>query len=81
MSRRTTGVAFCAIAAVLFGVRYLVAGLIIVAQHPGTMDSGMFAFALSYAGTPLLTMSILSLIAGIAYLVWAEVDDFRGHNH
>jgi hypothetical protein len=77
MSRRAAGVTFCAIAAFLFGLRYVVAAQLFGGMHPGAIDTNTLDLYLSYAGTPLLTASTVALIAGIVFLIFAEIDDFR----
>ena len=81
MSRRITGAMFCAIAAFLFGVRYVVAAQLFGGMHPGEIDPATLDQYLNYAGTPLLTGSVVALVVGIAYLVWAEVEDLRKRDH
>lgn len=71
MNRRAAGVCFCAIAAVLFAARYLTAA--IFGSGVMSWDAGLFRAMLEYVGTPLLTLSILSLVAGIAYLIFSEI--------
>ena len=70
MNRRAAGVCFCAIAAVLFATRYITAA--IFGSGVVSWDAGLFRAMLEYVGTPLLTLSILSLVVGIAYLVFSE---------
>ena len=81
MSRRTTGAAFCAIAALLFSVRYVVAAQLFGAMHPGAIDATTLNQYLAYAGRPLLAGSVVALVVGIAYLVWAELEDLRKRDH
>ena len=71
MNRRAAGVCFCAIAAVLFAARYLTAARF--GSGVLSWDAGLFRAMLEYVGTPLLTLSILSLVAGIAYLIFSEI--------
>jgi hypothetical protein len=81
LSRRTTGAAFCAIAALLFGVRYVVAAQLFAGMNPGAIDSSTLDLYLGYVGTPLLAGSVVALVVGIAYLVWAELEDLRKRDH
>lgn len=81
MSRRAAGVTFCAIAAFLYGLRYEIAVQLYVGFRPGEVSADTMGLYLSYAGTSLLTASIVALIAGIVFLVWAEVDDFLRRDH
>ena len=81
MSRRITGAMFCAIAALLFGVRYVVAAQLFSGMHPGEIDPATLDQYLAYEGTTLLTVSVVALVVGIAYLVWAELEDLRKRDH
>lgn len=71
MNKRGTGVAFIAIAALLFISRYIAAA--IFGSGVASWNEDLFAAMLGYVGTPLLILSIISLIFGIGYLVWAEI--------
>jgi hypothetical protein len=81
LSRRTTGAAFCAIAAFLFGLRYVVAAQLFDGMNPGAIDPSTLDQFLDYAGTPLLTGSVVALVVGIVYLVWAELEDLLKRDH
>lgn len=73
MSRRGTGAIFCLIAALLFAARYITAAIFM--SGSSSWDSLLFSAALEYQGLGLLILSIISLIVGISYLVWAEIKD------
>lgn len=72
MSRRGAGVAFCAIAAFLFGVRYLAAA--IFGSGVRGWNADLFDAMLQYVGAVPLVLSLVSLVAGLFYLVWAELE-------
>jgi hypothetical protein len=74
MSRRTTGVTFCAIAAFLFAVRYLAAAIYIAGANMSEYSSEMFNRWMGYVGSLPWTLAGLALLAGIAYLIWAELE-------
>lgn len=74
MSRRTTGTIFCAVAAMLFSVRYLCAAIFM--SNVASWSGELFKAGLRYAGPHLRTLGILFLIAGVAYLIAAELSDF-----
>ncbi|GLC78180.1 hypothetical protein [Lacrimispora brassicae] len=74
MGKRGVGSTFCFIASVLFSARYISAA-IFMSGLSSTWDSELFASGLEYAGTPLRTLSIVSFIIGVGYLVWAEVSE------
>jgi hypothetical protein len=82
MSRRVVGVGFCAIAAFFFGLRYLVAAQLMIAAGPidfgdtGTGTDRLDQF-LGYTGEALIWASVLALLVGVAFLVWAEIDARR----
>ena len=71
MSRRSTGTIFCLIATILFSVRYIAAAIFM--SGTSSWSEELFYSGLNYIGTPLLYSSIVSLIVGIGYLVWAEL--------
>jgi hypothetical protein len=74
MNRRGAGIALLAIAAFLIGVKYLTAGvsgqMYIVDRVP--------KLPLFYVGSLLSNLAIISSIAGVTYLVWAEVEALAG---
>ena len=43
-----------------------------------TWDESLFESGLLCVGNGLSAFSVISLLVGIAYLVWAEIDEFRG---
>lgn len=73
MNRRGTGTIFCTIAALLFLGRYITAA--IWSSNASSWDKELFRNMLDYIGSPLLILSLLSLFAGIIYLVWAEISE------
>lgn len=74
MSRRATGVAFLAISAFLFGIRFIAAA--IFGSGLTSWDANMFNAFLSYVDQGLTTASVVALILGTAYLLWAEIGTF-----
>lgn len=73
MNRRGTGTIFCIIAAILFLGRYITAA--IFGSNVSSWDKELFSNLLDYTGTPLLILSLISLLIGIVYLVWAEISE------
>lgn len=71
MNKRGTGVSFCAIGALLIVCRYIAAA--IFGSNVSSWDAGLFNAMLEYVGTPLKTLGIVSIIIGLAYLIWAEL--------
>lgn len=76
MSRRTTGVAFIAISAFLYGIRFIAAA--IYSEGLTSWDAVMFNTFLSYVDQGLTTTSVIALILGAAYLIWAELGAIMG---
>lgn len=72
MNRRGAGVSFCFIAALLF-LAWYIAAAIYLSNMPGEWGHDIFVRGLAYVGDSLKTLSVLSLIAGIAYLLLAEI--------
>lgn len=75
MNRRATGVAFIAIAAFLFATRYLAAA--IFGSGISSWSEQLFQSMLEYVGTTLVTLSGISLVVGIVYLIWGELESVR----
>ena len=73
MNRRAAGVAFCAIAAFLFAVRYVVAA--IFGSGVTSWGRELFGSLLTYTGNALTILSVIALVIGVVYLVVAEVQD------
>jgi hypothetical protein len=72
MSRQVVGAVFLAIAAVLYAARHLGAMTFIAAK---TGDVGeQYRFALQAGGSELLTLSMIALLIGLAYLLWGEYE-------
>ncbi|MDD4797161.1 MAG: hypothetical protein PHO66_05285 [Eubacteriales bacterium] len=71
MSKRGVGAVFCLIAALLFSTRYVAAAIFL--SQVTSWDRSLFEAGLTYVGTPLLVLSGMSLLAGFAYLLWAEL--------
>ncbi|MFD0712822.1 hypothetical protein [Paenibacillus sp. GCM10027626] len=76
MSKRATGVVFICIAAFLYGMRYVSAA--IFGSNVTSWSAELFDSLLSYIGNGLLIWSIISLAAGVIYLLWAEQDKKQG---
>lgn len=73
MNKRGTGAIFCLIAAILYAARYLAAAIFM--SGISSWNSNLFENGLEYVGSSLLTLSVVSLIIGIAYLIWAEIEE------
>ena len=74
MSRRTTGTVLLGISAFLYSTRYLSAA--IFGSSLTTWNTKLFNAMLQSVGKELVTLSLIALIAGLAYLVLAEVEAF-----
>lgn len=75
MSRRTSGTVMLALAALLYAARYLAAA--IYGSSMMGWSSELFASLLQYVGQDLVTWSTVALVAGLAYLAWAEITAWR----
>ncbi|MDC7286596.1 hypothetical protein NXH76_02160 [Blautia schinkii] len=73
MNRRVTGAIFCLTAGILFSARYITAAIFM--SNISSWDSELFKAGLEYQGYALLVLSIISLIVGITYLIWSEIED------
>lgn len=74
MSRRTAGVIFILIAAFLYATYYLCAA--IYGSSSINWNEVMFGILLDSVGTKLISISKISLSAGVIYLVWAEIEAY-----
>lgn len=72
MNKRAAGVVFVCVAAFLYASRYITAAI----YMSGTVswDAELFSNGLEYVGSPLLILSIISLIIGGIYLFLAEIE-------
>ena len=74
MSRRTTGTLLIVVSTTLYAARYLSAA--IFGSSLTNWSAELFNAMLQYVGSGLVTWSVIALIAGLAYLGWAEVEIF-----
>ncbi|NPV71051.1 MAG: hypothetical protein HPY55_10470 [Firmicutes bacterium] len=75
MSRRGAGVALVAVAAFLQATRYLSAA--VFGSGISSWSSELFDAMFRYVGPDLSRMALLSLSAGVVYLLWAEITERR----
>ncbi|MGH4052520.1 MAG: hypothetical protein ACREVX_14525 [Clostridium sp.] len=72
INRRGAGVIFCFISAFLFATRYTSAS--IFGSSLTSLNKELFNSMLQFTGNTLITLSIISLVVGIIYLVLAEIE-------
>lgn len=72
MTRRTTGNVLLLISALLYSTRYLCAA--IFGSSLTSWSTDLFNAMLTSVGGQFVTLSIIALVAGIGYLVWAEFE-------
>jgi arginine exporter protein ArgO len=75
MSRRTTGVFFILISAILYSTRYISAA--IFGSNLASTSKDLFNAMLQYVGNGLSAWAVVALIVGIIFLVWAEIETLR----
>lgn len=73
MSRRTTGTLLIVVSAALYATRYLTAA--IFGSSLTNWSTDLFNAMLEYVGPELVTWSVIALVAGLIYLVGAEITD------
>lgn len=73
MNKRGTGAIFCLMGSLLFAARYITAAIFM--SNTSSWDSMLFAAGLEYQGDGLLIFSVISLVIGAVYLVWAEIEE------
>lgn len=71
MSRRKVGVSFLAISAFLYATRFMAAA--VWGSGFSTWNTKNFSALLRYVDQGLTTWSVVALVAGLVYLVWAEI--------
>ena len=72
MNKRGAGVLFCLMAAMLYAARYVAAAVYV--SNESSWSPELFAAGLEYQGSGLLIFSVLSLVVGVCYLVWGELE-------
>ena len=77
MSRRGAGMGFIGISSFLFAAKFITAA--IFGSGVASWNSDLFASMLNYVDQGLSIASIIALIVGILYLIWAEISGSRKH--
>ena len=72
MTRQLVGAVFLAVAAILYAARH-VGAMVYIANKTGNMEEA-YRFALRVGGAKLLTLSVMALVVGLAYLLWGEYE-------
>ena len=75
-NKRGTGAIFCLTAGILFSARYIAAAVFM--SGVTRRNAELFKVGLEYVGSPMLILSIISMVVGIAYLIAGELEDRRG---
>lgn len=74
MSRRVVGIGLIVISVFLYGIRYLSAALL--GSSMPNWSQSTFQSLLHTVGYGPSKLSVIALIVGILYLIWAEIDEF-----
>lgn len=74
MNRRGTGAVLLLISAFLYATKYLCVA--IYGSNVASWNEHHFNQLLSFVGRGLTVISIIALIFGCIYLIWAEIDEF-----
>lgn len=75
MNRRGAGMMFISISALLFSVKYISAA--IYGSGSISWDEDLFQALLSYSGSSLHFLSMVSLVIGFLYIGWAEIEAIK----
>ncbi|MDE5414287.1 hypothetical protein [Alkalihalobacterium chitinilyticum] len=78
MTKRGAGVAFIAISAFLISTKYL--SVAIFGSALGIGNGRIIADMVSDVGYTLNIFSLFTLITGIAYIIWGELEEKRNPN-
>ena len=73
MNNKGVGSVFCLIAAILFGARYIAAGLCMASSV--TISEEIFSVALTSVGPALLIAAIAALVIGVCFLALGFAKD------
>ncbi|MBN2048561.1 MAG: hypothetical protein JW750_12020 [Anaerolineaceae bacterium] len=73
MSRRTTGAVLIFTAAFLYAAKFIAAATF--GSGLNNWNSDLFRSMLRYVDQGLTPASVIALIAGIIYLIWAEIEE------
>lgn len=79
MSRRTTGMMLIVVSAILFCTRYLTAA--IFGSSHTTWSKELFIALLQYVGPGLIIWSLVALVFGLSFLIWAEFETKQINPH
>jgi len=74
MNRRVVGIGFMFISAWLYITRFITAA-IYGSGLSGSWNADLFKALLKYVDQGLTPLSILALVLGIIYLLWAEISE------
>ncbi len=77
MTRQLVGSVFLAVAAILYAARH-VGAMVYIANKTGDMNEA-YGSALRVGGAELLTLSVIALVVGLAYLLWGEYESWAVH--
>jgi hypothetical protein len=75
MSRRIAGVGLIAIAALIYSAR-VIATAIVTAKF-SNLDPQIFGSYLEYTDQGISLLTGIAVLAGIGYLIWAEITERR----
>ena len=75
MSRRATGLGFLGIAAFLFATKFIAAA--IFGSGVVSWNTELYLAMLDYVDQGLSAASLIALIIGGIYLLWAELSEWR----
>ncbi len=75
MNNKGVGAIFCLISAMLASARYLAAAIFM--SNVVSWDSALFQAGLSHVGSPLQVAAINALIAGVCFLGYGVIQDFK----
>ncbi|MBO6004560.1 MAG: hypothetical protein J6Q00_03180 [Verrucomicrobia bacterium] len=73
MNNKGVGTIFCLIAAILFGARYIAAGLCM--SSSATISAEIFSVALTSVGPALLIAAAVALVIGVCFLALGFAKD------
>ncbi len=75
MNNKGIGTIFCLISAVMMSARYIAAAIFMCGVS--SWNNELFTAGLEYVGSPLKIWSVISLITGIAFIVYDLYQDYQ----
>ena len=71
MDRRTCGVIFCCLGAVIYVIRHIIVA--VLGSRLTSLSTEMYENLLKISGTELLYLSVIFILIGLIYIILSEI--------